>query len=159
VTAPPNAPEPLAFRQRAAAYVMRRSSRRAAIEVLVMLHRDAPEAGTQVPGGGALLGETVGEAALREALEETGAAGLALEEVIGNDLARRAQTGGRLQVTTYCLLSTTEARDSWDHEVVSHDQDSGLRLRCEFRPIGSAGIDWGMDRLLSLAAERFAARR
>ncbi len=44
----------LNFRQRAAAYVLRRLPGRSEIEVLVILHRDSPEAGVQVPGGGAL---------------------------------------------------------------------------------------------------------
>lgn len=153
----PNAPEPLAFRQRATSYALRRSPKRDAVEVLVILHADAPEAGVQVPGGGALPGETVGEAAVREAREETGAAELALVEVMGNVLERRPRRGEAFQVSTYCLLSTAETRDSWDHEVAGHDADEGLRFRCEFRPVGSAGIDWGMDRFLALAAERFAA--
>ncbi|HEU5127277.1 MAG TPA: NUDIX domain-containing protein [Glycomyces sp.] len=155
----PNAPEPLAFRQRAASYVLRRAPERGAVEVLVILHVDTPEAGVQVPGGGALPGETVGEAAVREAREETGAAGLALDEAVGNVLERRPRGGEAFQVSTYCLLSTAETRDAWEHEVSSHDDDGGLRFRCEFRPVDSAGIDWGMDRFLALAAERFAAGR
>lgn len=41
----------LDFRQRAAAYVLRWLPERPEIEVLVILHRDEPEAGVQIPGG------------------------------------------------------------------------------------------------------------
>ncbi len=62
----------LDFRQRAASFVLRRLPERPEIEVLVILHRDEPEAGVQIPGGGALPHETIGEAAVREAREELG---------------------------------------------------------------------------------------
>ena len=149
--------EYLDFRQRSAAYVLRQRPGRDGIEVLVILHRDEPEAGVQVPGGGALPHETVGEAALREAVEETGVAGLVFGDALGNKLMRGPMYENGHQVTTYCWLRTDDARDAWDHTVVSHDEDAGLRMRCEFRPVGAAGLDFGMDRFLPLAAARFAA--
>ncbi|SDD19657.1 NUDIX domain-containing protein [Glycomyces harbinensis] len=149
--------ETLHFRQRASAYVLRRRPDRPDAEVLVMLHRDVPEAGVQLPGGGAHADETVGEAAVREAVEETGVRGLVFGEVLGNKLMRGAAYAEGHQVTTYSWLRTDEARDAWDHIVVSADEDDGLRVRCEFRPVGQAGIDWGMDLFLPQAAARFAA--
>lgn len=149
--------ESLNFRQRASAYVLRRRPGQADVEVLVMLHRDAPEAGVQVPGGGALPHETVGEAAIREAVEETGVRGLAFGEVLGNKLMRGPAYAEGHQVTTYSWLRTGEVRDAWEHTVVSADEDDGLRMRCEFRPAEAAGIDWGMDLFLPQAAARFAA--
>ncbi|MCC3762107.1 NUDIX domain-containing protein [Glycomyces sp. TRM65418] len=145
------------FRQRAAAYVMRRAPERAGIEVLVILHRDAPEAGVQVPGGGAHAHETIGEAAIREAREETGVRGLVFGEALGNMLLRAPVYEHGHQVTTYCWLRSDDARDAWDHTVVSTDEDDGERMRCEFRPVGAAGIDFEMDRFLPQAAARFAA--
>ncbi|MCH7229563.1 NUDIX domain-containing protein [Glycomyces sp. L485] len=121
----------------------------------MFLHIDAPEAGVQVPGGGALPHETVGQAAIREAFEETGAAGLALGEVIGNKLMPIQESPVPYQVSTYCWLTTTETRDSWDHFVNSHDGDHGMRFRCEFRPSTSAGLDWGFDIFLDRAVKRF----
>jgi 8-oxo-dGTP pyrophosphatase MutT (NUDIX family) len=147
----------LDFRQRAAAYVLRRLPGRSAVEVLVILHRDSPEAGVQIPGGGALPHETIGEAAVREALEETGVESPVFGEVMGNKLMRGPVYEHGHQVTTYAWLRTADARDAWDHTVVSHDEDDGLRMRCEFRPVGAAGIDFGMDWFLLRAAERFAA--
>lgn len=153
----PAAFETLSFRQRAAAYVLRSRAGSGRIEVLVILHSDAPEAGVQVPGGGALPHETIGEAALREAHEETGAAGLVFEEVIGSVLLASLSDRGSRRLDTYSLLSTTEHRDAWDHVVTGDDGDHGMRFRCEFRPVASAGIDWGLDRHLGLAARRFVS--
>jgi 8-oxo-dGTP pyrophosphatase MutT (NUDIX family) len=147
--------EMLNFRQRAAAYVLRQGPGR--VEVLVMLHRDAPEAGVQIPGGGALAHETVGEAAVRETLEETGVRGLRFGEVLGSKLMRGPVYAEGYQVTTYSWLRAEESRDAWDHTVVSADEDDGVRMRCEFRPVEQAGINWSMDLFLSHAAARFAA--
>jgi 8-oxo-dGTP pyrophosphatase MutT (NUDIX family) len=147
----------LDFRQRAASYVLRRLPERPEVEVLVILHRDSPEAGVQIPGGGALAHETIGEAAVREAREETGVAELGFGEVLGNKLMRGPMYEHGHQVTSYCWLRTAEKRDAWNHTVVSHDEDDGLRMHCEFRPVGSAEIGFGMDRFLPLAAARFAA--
>ncbi|MFG3338844.1 NUDIX domain-containing protein [Glycomyces sp. NPDC048151] len=147
----------LDFRQRAASYVMRRLPERSEIEVLVILHRDSPEAGVQIPGGGALPHETIGEAAVREVREETGVATPVFGEVLGNLLFRGPMYEHGHQVTSYSWLRTMDARDAWDHTVVSHDEDDGLRMRCEFRPVDRAAIGFGMDRFLPLAAARFAA--
>ncbi|WP_460542028.1 NUDIX domain-containing protein [Glycomyces halotolerans] len=154
----PASPAGLPFRQRAAAYVLRRLPGRD-VEVLVMLHRDAPEAGVQIPGGGAAPSETPGEAALREACEETGARGLRFGEVVGSHLLRGGAAAEEFTVTTYAWMSTVEQRDSWDHEVDGGDGDHGLRMRCEFRPADEAGIDWGLDGHLAKALARFADTR
>jgi len=148
------------FRQRAAAYVLRLRPGTAEVEVLVMLHRDAPEAGVQIPGGGAHPHETVGEAAVREAWEETGVGGLVFGEALGNKLMRGPEYPWGHQVTTYSWLRTDEVRDAWDHTVVvSGDEDDGLRMHCEFRPVALAGIDFEMDFLLPMAAARFTVAR
>lgn len=151
-------PGTLDFRQRATSYVLRQRPGRE-VEVLVMLHRDSPEAGVQVPGGGALPGETVGEAALREAVEETGVRGLVLGEVLASLLFPTPKAEEPFQVSTYCWLSTDETRDEWDHVIVSHDGDNGIRMHCEFRPVADARLDWGFDRCLSRAVKGFEAAR
>lgn len=151
--------EILDFRQRAAAYVLRQRPERAEPEVLVILHPDSTGAGVQVPGGGALPGETIGEAAVREVSEETGVADPGFGEVLGSKLMRTSAVAEGLQVTTYSWLRTEEARDAWEHRVVSGDDDNGLRLECEFRPVSAAGLNWGMDLFLALAVERFGAMR
>jgi 8-oxo-dGTP pyrophosphatase MutT (NUDIX family) len=152
-------PEFLEFRQRGTAYVLRHLPGRPGIEVLVMLHRDRPEAGVQVPGGGARPGETPAETAVREAVEETGVQGLAFGDVLGSRLMAVPDLRDfDYQVSTFSWMSTEDPRDAWDHTVAdTGDEDDGLRMRCEFRPIGAAGIDFGLDRFLPMAAARFAA--
>lgn len=154
----PNRPETLEFRQRASSYVLRKTAD-GEIEVLVMLHRDAAEAGVQVPGGGARPHETPAEAAVREAVEETGVRGPVFGGVLGNLLLRDPRFPSGFQVVTHTWLATRDDRDRWDHVVSSGDGDDGLRMRLEFRPAKAAGIDWGMDCFLDLAVERFAATR
>lgn len=51
--------------------------------LLVFTHPDAPEAGIQVPGGTIEMGEPIEDAALREAIEETGLACLRLNTYLG----------------------------------------------------------------------------
>jgi len=55
--------------------------------LLVFRHPDSPESGIQVPGGTVEPGERVEDAALREAIEETGLASLRLSIYLG-DMSR-----------------------------------------------------------------------
>lgn len=154
-------PEFLEFRQRGTAYVLRDLPERPGVEVLVMLHRDRPEAGVQVPGGGARPGETPGETAMREAVEETGVRDLVFGEVLGSRLT--AVPDWRdfdYQVNTYSWMTTKDTRDAWDHTVPdTGDEDDGFRMHCEFRPVEASGIVWSLDWLLSHALPRFKALR
>lgn len=52
--------------------------------LLVFTHPEAPEAGIQVPGGSVEPHENVEDAALREAIEETGLAALRLSTYLGD---------------------------------------------------------------------------
>ena len=147
-------PEMLEFRQRASSYVLRRAEG-GSVEVLVMLHRDHPEAGTRVPGGGARPHQTPAQTAVRETAEESGVRGLSFGEAVGSLLMRGPQVPGGFQVDTCCWLATGDDRDAWEPVVAG---DDGLRMALEFRPADGAGIDWQMDRFLPLAVERFTGQ-
>lgn len=51
--------------------------------LLIFRHRDAPEAGLQVPAGTVEPGEKLDDAVVREAFEETGLVGLRLAHYLG----------------------------------------------------------------------------
>ena len=53
-------------------------------QVLIFRHVDFPDAGIQVPGGSVQPGESLREAVLREAFEETGLAGLEIAAELGD---------------------------------------------------------------------------
>ncbi|SEG60704.1 NUDIX domain-containing protein [Saccharopolyspora kobensis] len=96
-------------------------------------HRDAPEAGTQIPAGGARTGELLTEAARREVAEETGA-----EVEPGTALAVRQSPHphtGEPRVTVFFHARTSAVRDAWVHEAVSGDGDDGMAFRCHFIPL------------------------
>lgn len=85
--------------------------------LLIMLHPDAPEAGIQVPGGSLKAGEDYGEAALREATEETGLRGLRLGVRLGRaerDMADfgRAHIQRRTFYHVWCMDTPPER---WTH--------------------------------------------
>ncbi|MCV7131374.1 NUDIX domain-containing protein [Mycobacterium hodleri] len=61
-------------RQRVAAYVIRQRGRRS--ELLVFEQAGTPEAGTQIPAGGIVAGETAEGAVVREIAEEAGLIGV-----------------------------------------------------------------------------------
>ena len=88
--------------------------------LLVFRHRDNPAAGVQVPGGSVSPGEATADAALREAQEETGLAGLILLEHLGqhtHDLLNYAGLPTR-QVRDYyhlrCDQATPEQWLAWE---------------------------------------------
>lgn len=64
-------------RQKVYTYITRDS------HLLLFTHPNSPEAGIQVPGGTVELDERIEDAALREAIEETGLAGLRLSCFLG----------------------------------------------------------------------------
>jgi 8-oxo-dGTP diphosphatase len=61
--------------------------------LLVFTHPESPEAGIQVPGGTVEPGESLENAALREAIEETGLAGLRLSVFLGDVRRNMSDTG------------------------------------------------------------------
>jgi ADP-ribose pyrophosphatase YjhB (NUDIX family) len=124
-------------RRRVACYVVRKVSEGGSA-LLVFDHVDAPEAGTQVPAGGMERGEVAEEAALREALEESGLMQVSVVRRLGVSQRPHPQTGAP-QHTTFVLMRYDGPADScaepWVWEVDGDDEDAGLRFRCWFEAL------------------------
>ncbi|NMO91076.1 NUDIX domain-containing protein [Actinomycetospora sp. TBRC 11914] len=99
-------------------------------ELLVFDHRDYPEAGTQMPGGGIDPGESVEQAAAREVGEETGVTDVVVGRRLGeHDFPTPENTPQR---TVVVHATTTETRDRWQHTVAGEGDDRGLVYLCRF---------------------------
>ncbi|MEO8084851.1 MAG: NUDIX domain-containing protein [Ardenticatenales bacterium] len=70
---------------KAVVYLTRTDPATGSPHLVVFDHVDTPEAGTQVPAGTVEAGEDVADAALREAFEETGLAGIRLVAALGTE--------------------------------------------------------------------------
>ncbi len=94
--------------------------------LLVFTHPDAPEAGIQVPGGTVEPGEMVEDAALREAIEETGLAGLRLNTYLG-ELERDMSDFGLEEIHHryyFHVWCDEDAPESWEHGEFTPDNAS-----------------------------------
>lgn len=85
--------------------------------LVVFVHRDVPEAGTQVPAGTVRPGERLEDAVLREAGEETGLEGLRIVAHIG-DRVFDARPFGKEEMhrrSFFRLNVDGEVPDTWTH--------------------------------------------
>ncbi len=121
------------LRERVVCYVTR--ARR---DVLVFEHDSRyPDAGVQVPAGGVDPGETLEQAAAREAREETGLEHLSAPVYLGSAL----HDWQPLQMQHYFWLETTRTvPDAWDHFA-----EGQFTFHHRFEPIQHAVIHWGLD--------------
>ncbi|MFF4148059.1 NUDIX domain-containing protein [Streptomyces sp. NPDC001698] len=119
-------------RIRVAAYVIRH---RAASELLVFDHVGMPEAGTQVPAGGAKSGEGLEEAALREVAEETGLLTATVVRQIAVEDKPHPDTGQPRRTSFFYLQAPTNTPDAWEHSVHGDGDDAGLTFACRFLPL------------------------
>jgi 8-oxo-dGTP pyrophosphatase MutT (NUDIX family) len=96
------------LRPRVFAYIIRKAND--GHELLVFRHRDFPEAGIQVPGGGIEPGEEPDAAVIREALEESGVSDL---EIL-NHIPQQPQPEWGTLAYPYLLKTKLELPESWD---------------------------------------------
>jgi 8-oxo-dGTP pyrophosphatase MutT (NUDIX family) len=98
-------------RQKAFAYITR------GLRLLVFEHRDAPEAGIQVPAGSIEPDETPEAGALREASEETGLTALRLDGFLGDCWWDRSPYGvdEKHHRYFYHLICEQETAERWTH--------------------------------------------
>ncbi len=97
--------------------------------LLVFDHADAPEAGTQVPGGTVQHGEAVERAALRELAEETGVVEARVLGLIGPYLERMPDGGMVIRHVAAVSLGALKD-DAWRHVVTGAGIDAGLSFDC-----------------------------
>ncbi|MFE7398991.1 NUDIX domain-containing protein [Streptomyces sp. NPDC057557] len=119
-------------RIRVAAYVIRHCANP---EVLVFDHIGMPEAGTQVPAGGAESGERLEEAVLREVAEETGLLTATVVRQIAVENKPHPDTGQPRRTSFFFLQAPADTSDAWDHQVNSDGDDAGLTFACRFLPL------------------------
>ncbi|WSY97356.1 NUDIX domain-containing protein [Streptomyces sp. NBC_00873] len=96
-----------------------------------------PEAGTQVPAGGAKSGERLEEAVLREVAEETGLLTATVVRQIAVEDKPHPDTGQPRRTSFFFLQAPADTYDAWDHQVNSDGDDAGLTL-----PASSSPFPW-----------------
>jgi len=122
-------------------------------DLLVFRHRDEPfeESGLQVPAGTVRPAEPLAEAALREAAEETGLAGLVLASYLGQAEYDVRPAGWEVHERHFFhLLAPPGCPDTW----VSFERHDGVleptAFVCSWLPIVCAHtLSAGMGALLS----------
>ncbi len=116
--------------------------------ILLLAHPDHPEAGIQVPAGTMQQDETVEQAAIREATEETGLTELEFVEVLGEQsFDMRAFGRDEIHDRTFTHIRCHEpAPDAWEHWETDPDDSPGERIRFE---LFWASLDGPLPKLIA----------
>ncbi len=116
-----------------------------------------PEAGTQIPAGGIVAGETAEGAVVRELAEEAGLIGVTVRARLHTEDKPHPVTGQPRSTTFFVLDAPSDVPDVWSHRVFGCDADAGLSFHCRFvgMPLQVPLAD-GQDTWLGLVDPAFA---
>nr|MDQ2741228.1 NUDIX domain-containing protein [Chloroflexota bacterium] len=138
---------PLPIRRKVLAYITHGN------RLLVFRHSHFPEAGIQVPAGTVGLDEDPDDAALREAVEETGLENLTLDQFLGEQTRDMSEYGrGEIHHRRfYHVRCVATPPDTWRH-VERHPSDGAEPIAFDFfwvpLPRGVPPIAGDQDALL-----------
>ena len=118
------------------AYVTR--VREGVLELLVHQHRDAPEAGIQVPAGSVEEDEEIESAVVRELAEETGIRDATMVGCIDVYEWLNPATERWQRRHVYHLSANGTRPDHWLHRVSGVGEDQDMFFVCRWMPIGEA---------------------
>jgi 8-oxo-dGTP pyrophosphatase MutT (NUDIX family) len=118
-------------------YVTREHPTTGADELLVFDVPGEPEYSAIVPGGGIEEGESVEQAAVREAREETGVTVKVLR-VLG-----AVENPGREPDFFVHAASTERLPDTWEHEIPGQGGEPGYGVVCRWAPVSPDVELWG----------------
>jgi 8-oxo-dGTP diphosphatase len=104
-------------------------------QLLLLLHRDYPEAGIQVPGGTVEPGEAFESALLREVYEETGLTNVKIIKKLTDCIFFNTYKQEEQERHVYLLDTVSDTKEEWEHVVEGEGEDKGLVYKFIWSPI------------------------
>jgi ADP-ribose pyrophosphatase YjhB (NUDIX family) len=126
--------------RKAYAYISREADHASA--VLVFRHRDAPEAGIQVPRGTVDSGEDPAATVVREVCEECGLCEARLIGLLARDVEAQPDDPTQNWERFFFHLVAPNAPDEWEHTVTGAGEDNGLVFTFFWLPRERLGDLW-----------------